>query len=320
MDQKLEKLCEEFISCRDQIRKADKWSNSFLPPICAHLFVSRGKVADISRLQACRNLIKGKTGVFSAFRGTMELSFACMLALEDEPEQALEKTLAAHALLKGEFSSSQYLPLTAFLLKDEPNMEEKVARGKEIYKAMQKNHPFLTSSEDNVFAVMMAFSEKENQQLLTDMENCYTLLKARFKNGNSIQTVSHVLALSEGTPEEKTEKLFALYDELAQSGRKYSKYYELPTLAALAMMPENTRQMAMDMLDADEWLSRQKGYGFWGLPKSTRLMHAAMIVSTAYRSTNTLEAAAMAGTLTMMIAQQIATYSAIAGASSAASH
>ena len=83
-------------------------------------------------------------------------------------------------------------------------------------------------------------------------------------------------------------------------------------------MPVDVRQMAMDMLDVDIWLSRQKGYGFWSLSKHTRLMHAAMIVSNAYTSNPSLDAAAVSGTLSMIISQQIATMAAIAGANAAA--
>lgn len=318
MDPKLQALCEQFIQNRDQIKQAEKFCNTFMPPICAHLYTAKGKAVDAAHLKACRNLIKEKTGVFSNFRGTMELAFSCMLALEDAPEAALESALSAYALLKKEFSISQYLPLAAFLLKDEGNMEEIIARGREMYLSMRKEHPFLTSSEDSVFAVMMALAEKDNAALLKDMEESYALLKEHFRNGNSVQTVSHVLALCDGTPADKAGKLVALYNALRQAGRKYSKYYELPILAALSVLPVDVRQITMDMLDVDEWLSHQKGYGFWGAPKTTRLMHAAMIVSTAYAASPAMNTAAMTGTLTMIISQQIATMAAIAGANAAA--
>lgn len=317
MDPKLQTLCEQFILNRDLVKKTQKMCGIYLPPVCAHLFCTRGKTVDEERLKACLKLIRKKTGVFSNFRSTMELAFACMLSLEEEPELALEKALSAYDLLKKEFMSSQYLPLAAFLLKDETDMAGYIARGREIYLTMRKEHPFLTSTEDSVFAVMMAFSEKDNQTLVEEMEACYTLLKKEFHTGNSVQTVSHVLAISGGTPAEKTGKLIELYEALRQSGLKYSKYYELPTLAAFSTMPVDVRQMAMDMLDVDIWLSRQKGYGFWGLSKHTRLMHAAMIVSNAYTSNPSLDTAAVSCTLSMIISQQIATMAAIAGANAA---
>ena len=317
MEQKLQTNCEQFILNRDLVKKTRKMCGIYLPPVCAHLFCAQGKTVDEERLKACLELIKKRTGVFSNFRGIMELAFACMLALEEEPETALEKALSAYNLLKKEFMASPYLPLAAFLLKDETDVAGHVARGREIYQTMRKEHPFLTSTEDSVFAVMLAFSDKDNQTLIEEMEACYTLLKKDFPYGNSVQTVSHVLAISEGTPAEKSGKLIELFETLKKSGLKYGKYYELPILAALSTMPVDVRQMAMDMLDVDTWLSHQKGYGFWGVAKSTRLMHAAMILSNAYAGNPSLNTAALNGTLTMVISQQMAIMAAIASTNAA---
>ena len=317
MEAKLQALCEQFIRNRDLVKKVRKMCGIYLPPVCAHLFCARGRMVDEERLKACLALLKEKTGVFSNFRGSMELAFACMLSLEEDPEAALEKVLTAYGLLKKEFTTSQYLPLAAFLLKDEGDMAGYVARGREIYQTMRKEHPFLTSTEDSVFAVMLAFSDKDNQSLIEEMETCYGLVKNELRNGNSVQTVSHVLAVSDGDPAQKAGKLLELYRTLRQSGLKYSRYYELPTLAAISTMPVDVRQIAMDMLDVDTWLSHQKGYGFWGLPKSTRLMHAAMIVSNAYAAASSLSTAVVTGTLSMIISQQIAAMAAIAGTNAA---
>ena len=319
MEAKLQALCEQFVQNRDLIKKAEKWVSSFLPPVCAQLYCAKNRVVDAERFKACRSLLKEKTGIFSNFRGTMETAFVCMLALEEDPEAALDNALTAYALLKKEFTASQYLPIAAFLLKDEADPQGIVALGREIYQTMRKEHPFLTSSEDSVFAVLLAQSGKDGAALVEDMEAGYTLLKERFRNGNSVQTVSHVLALAKAAPAEKCTKLIDLFDALRRSGLKYSKYYELPTLAALSTMPVEIRQIVMDMQDVDSWLSQQKGYGFWGLPRQTRLMHAAMIVSNAYTGDPALNTAAFTGTLSMVISQQIATMAAIAGANAAIS-
>lgn len=317
MDPKLQTLCEQFILNRDLVKKVRKMCGIYLPPVCAHLFCAQGKMVDEERLKACLKLIKEKMGIFSSFRSVMELVFACMLSLEEDPEAALEKALSAHDLLKKEFMGSNFLPMAAFLLKDENDVAGNVARGREIYLLMRKEHPFLTSVEDSVFAVMLAFSDKDNQALVEDMEACYALLKKEFRYGDGVQTVSHVLAVSEGTPAEKTGKLLELFHTLRQSGMKYRKYYELPVLAALSTLPVDNRQIAMDMLDVDTWLSRQKGYGFWGLPRSTRLMHAAMIVSNAYASNPSLDVAACTGTLSMLISQQLATMAVVSSTAAA---
>ena len=316
MDTKLQALCEQFIRNRDLIRQNEKWCSTYLPPVCAHLFCAQGKVVDAERLKTCHDLLKERTGFFSNFRGTMETAFVCMLALEEDPGAALEKTLAAYELLKKEFFTSQYLSLAAYLLKDEDDLAGVVARGRRIYEAMRKEHPFLTSSEDSVFAAMLARSEKDDRELIDDMEACYAPLKDHFGSGNSVQTVSHVLALTDGLPRAKADRFIELFESLRRAGIKYSKYYELPTLAALSLMPVDIRQVTADMQEVEVWLSQQKGYGFWGLPRNSRLMHAAMIVSTAYAADPSVGAAAITGTLGMLISQQVATMAAISAAAS----
>lgn len=42
-----------------------------------------------------------------------------------------------------------------------------------IYNKMKKDHPFLTSGEDAVFAVLMAVSEKSDEILMEEMEACH---------------------------------------------------------------------------------------------------------------------------------------------------
>ena len=89
----------------------------------------------------------------------------------------------------------------------------------------------------------------------------------------------HILALSEGSPRYKTDRLIGLFEALRARGVKYGKSYELPVLAALSVLEPDQSEAVSDILRADEFLSAQKGYGFWGLDKRTRLMHAAMLES-----------------------------------------
>ena len=60
------------------------------------------------------------------------------------------------------------------------------------------------------------------------------------------------------------------------------------------------------MMEADGFLAAQKGYGFWGIGRKIRLMHAAMIVSDEYIPHDAVDRAALTGTISLIIAQQIA--------------
>ena len=308
MKASLQALCEQFIRNRDVIKSAWKMGSSYLYPLCANIFCARGAAADEEKLRACRQMLKEKTSVFSNFLGNAQLPLLCLMASDSDPEGKLDRALGIYALLKAHFWTSEYLTLPAVLLADLPQegMEEKIARGRALYQRMKKEHPLLTGGEDSVFAVLMGFCEKSDDELMRDMEDCYGLLKGAFSSGNSAQTASHVLALAQGAPEEKAGRTEQLYRAIVSAGGKYSKTYGLATLAAVAVLDADIALLAADILDVDEFLARQKGYGVFGLDRRSRMMHAALIVSCEYARWQPAETAALTSTLMMIAAQSSA--------------
>ena len=322
MRESLTKKCESFIRNRDIIKANFKWDSVYIVPVCASELTGKNIEADSDRLLQCKKLVDENTGVFSNFRGNVKLPIITKLAQDDYPAQKLENTKKIYEILKKYFWGSQYLTLVATILADMVYVDEAdryASRGKKIYELMKKEHPFLTSGEDGVFAVLMAFSEKEDSELIADMEACYAILKGQFSSSNSVQSLSHVLALSDGTPEEKCKKVFALNQELKNSGRKYGTYYELAVLGAVSLVSDDVKALAEDMLSVDGFLANQKGYGFFGIDKKTRLMHAAMLVASDYSKEGNTETAAITGTLAMVAAQQAAMCAVIASSAAAAS-
>lgn len=77
-----------------------------------------------------------------------------------------------------------------------------------------------------------------------------------------------------------------------------------------------------DIIAADDYLAGQKGYGLFGVGRKQRLMHAAMIVSSAYKADDGKQAmstAAIGGTISMIVAQEAAMCAAIAASAAASS-
>ncbi len=321
MTDRLQTLCSEFIQNRDAVKKAFKMEFSAIYPICASIFCSRGKSADPEMLSDCRSLLKQKTSIFSNFRGSLTAPLCSMLSAGGAPEGKLDQAIENYAILKGQFLGSQYLALVAFLLADlgvAGQTDSLAERGKAIYRRMKEEHPFLTSGEDSVLAVLMAFSDRSNDALVEDMENCYQLLKNRFYASNAVQSVSHVLALAPGEPRKKVERMIALLDGITAAGGKYGKNYELSALAALSILEGPTEQFVSEMMEVDAFLARQKGYGFLSCDRKTRMMHAAMLVSSLHQpepesaaladraARTATENAPLTATLAMIAAQQAA--------------
>ena len=317
--------CELFIENREVVKKAFLMENSCFYPVCAMLFTEQNKAADLEALKDCRAILKKKTGAFSSFRGTAISSIITMLAIDNDPESRLEKAMSLHKDLRKHFYSSEYLPVAAMMLSDivapENNAEVSCRAGK-IYGLMKSDHPFLTSSEDSVFAIMLALSSLSDDEIIRETEECYVKLKERFKSRNAVQSLSHVLALyndSAYTASDRCRNTIALYDTLREKGIKYGTEYELATLGTLAMLDCSIDETVADLEEVDDFLSNQSGYGFFGATKKERLTHAAMIV-VSERSDNTraMNATAIGNVISMVAAHQAATCAVIMAASAAA--
>ena len=323
MKESLLSLCESFIQNRDAVKSAFGWDSAYIYPVCAAIFTDKRLPADPGRMKECRAMLKEATGIFSNFRGTARLAMISLLAADADPGEKLQRSLSAYATLKERFLASQYLPVASMIIADlaEPERFTKIAeRTRRIYERMKQEHPLLTSSEDSVFCALLALSDLPDAQIVEKTERCYTLLKPRFFSGNAVQSLSHVLALGDAEPESGCERTLALFEELKRMGYPYGVRYELPTLGVLALIPEDIPTIAGNVTDAADWLKQQRGYGFFGVGRAQRLMHAGMLVTSDYLGAQkrpSMTSAAIGATISLIAAQQAAICAAIAASSAA---
>lgn len=300
----LQTLCDQFLQNRNAIKAAFKWHSGYMVPVCAHLFSANGKMADGNALLRCKNVVKNGSKWYSSFRGNVNLPLLCVLSMAEDPISAFRRIDETYRAYRTHFPASDHLALAAVLSPADADAQRLSLRAKGLWDLIRKEHPFLTGPEDALFCLLLARMEKTDDALLRDMEESYLLLKSRFGNVNWTQSVSHILALQSRTPAEKTARLFALYDSISLAGGKYGKAYELPALAAFSAVDADVRAAAMDVMDVDLFLSEQEGYGFFGMGRQTRLMHAIMIVSGEYARTAAMDSALLSSMLSLIIAQQ----------------
>lgn len=322
MKEQTRRNCERLIENRDRIKSVFSWDSRLLHLTCASIFTAKGRTVDESVLEDCKNLLKQEVGVFSNFRGAARSPISAMLATSADPKQALENGLLAYQLLKKDFRTSSYLPLAAMILAQmaPPSRYEGIAsRTRALYDRMKREHPFLTSGEDSTFCALMALSEKTDDEMIEDAEQCYRILKPNFFSSNAVQSLSHVLALCDGRPDTKCKKTMELFEKLKAAGRRYGTDYELPTLGVLAMSGGNPDEIVQEIAEIDDWLSRQKGFGlFSGIAKKQRLMYAGIVAQRDYLKEETMQTAAVNGTISLIIAQEATMYAAVAASSAAA--
>lgn len=311
MRDSLQNKCDKFIRIRDDIKKAARWGDNMIVPVCANIYVEADKEFDREKFLQCKELLEQETGFFSKFRGNSRLPVICMLSISDNPKQKLADTLAIYEELKNSFFQTEYLALVATILSDMISVDEApvyAQRGRRLYDCMKEEHPFLTAAEDSVFAVLLAFSDKEDKVMIEEMELIYDEMKKSYSNSNAVQSLSHILSLTEGNYREKCDRVNQIFFYLSMMGKKYGKYHELSVLGACAILDVSIENMVADMMDAESFLAKQKGYGVFGLDKKTRLMHAAMIAIDEYsakaKALGSGTTAAVTGTLALVAAQQ----------------
>ena len=321
MKARINQITQDFIENRDTIKKAIKMESSYIYPVAANIFCAAGVKADADKLTGCKKIIKKNAGFASYLKGNIMTIFAAKLCVSDDPEAQFDKVMDMYGILKAHFKRSEYLALLATLLAEKTTPEEadRIAeRGRALYDMMKKEHPILTSSEDNVMAGFMAFSGKSDKQLIDDAEKCYDLLRKKFSDKNTVQTVSHILAMTDGASEDKVNRLFKMFDMFIASGRKFGKHYELSTLAAISIIEADEKELVDTAVEIDRLLDGQKGYGALSLDKKTRLMHAAMLTADLYEDSDNALAAVSAAALAIIAAQQAAMYAALTASAAAA--
>ncbi len=253
-----QKESELFADNLNVMKKAFRLDGSLMQMCCAVMFAAAGRVADSDQLKQCRKLLHEKEGAFSPFRGISEAAEVCQLALSGNPERTLDNSLTAYKLLKKELKAGRYLPLAAMLLaqqKEPYEYEETAVRAGRIYKKMKQEHRMLTGTEDAAICVLMALSERRDDDLIADMEDCYEILKPKFFYANQVQALSGVLALYTEQPEEKCRHVLDLYEAIRAAGRRYGTDHELATLGLPVTLYEDMQEAAADIISLDAQLA-----------------------------------------------------------------
>ena len=313
--------CKNLIKNKETMKSAFAWEDGLTHLACAGIFINKEQTANEEMLLQCKDILKRNTGIFSNFKSTAKPMIVAMLAANENPQLLMERGLKVYDLLKEEFMSSVYLPIAAMIIAqyaDEARYAELAQRTRRIYKQMRADHPFLTSGEDSTFCALMALLDKPDEVLLGDAEECYKILKNNFFSSNAVQSLSHVLAMCDGEPENKCQKTMELFQKLKEAGHKYGTSYELPTLGVLAMADGNQDEIAAEMAEIDQWLSEQKGFGFFSsISAKQRLMYAGMITQQDYINDKMMQSAAVNGVISLIVAQQAAMCAAITASAAA---
>ena len=303
--------CELFTENRNVIHKASFLEDGMLTAVAGALYAENDKKADPDFYKECKKVLRSKEGIFSVLRGHNETVIAARMAISGDPDGYLEKLEKANELInQGKFFESEYRALAAMAIVESDKVseaEEVVEKTYELIKEMKKKHPFLTSDEDTSFVVLLAMTGRDNEDILSELEENFQTLKAKFTfHDNSVYSLAQVVTAFEGNASEKCEKVLALYDAFKELGVKYGKSYELASLGTLLDVDMSSSELAAEVIDVADFLKGKKGFGMLDMSKQTRLMFGTMIVSSCYSKNGNAGASVVGGTIASIIAEQIA--------------
>jgi len=295
MDHQIERKCSELIENYSILASGNKLEFTEMVLACAGIFLAAGKRPDIGRIDECKKLLKSKTGVFSNFRGMDEILIRCKMALSDDPALYFENLEKAYQRIKTFFSGEQTVLAAMILAEQGATSEGLEEKTKQIYKEMKEAHPWLTSENDLPFAALMAVSGRDASAVYAEAEEIYSLLKGKLHaDRDTLQMLSHILAIRNGRTEDKCEKLCAIAGGLKEAGHSLGSGSRLAILGILADSGLPTDALIGHICDADDYLKQYKPFhGLLGVGRECRRMFAVQMVQASLSAEDSLGVSAM---------------------------
>lgn len=325
--QMLDERCQLLVENVVAIRRNYRWIYAMSQSLCAMIFTLRGEAVDLDKMEQCQKIIKANTGPLSNFRGTLSPILSSLLCAREDPQSTFEHTIAVYRSLKEDgFHSGQYLAMTAYTIashtEKQGDYSDVVDKLRHIYRAIKAEHPLLTSSQDYGFLAILALSDQNTEDLVAEAEACYEQLKRGVFSNNAIHTVCQLLALGNGSTEEKCNRVDALLETFKEKHHRFGSGTELIGIGILALIDEDLDVLTDKVIEISETLKQQKGFRTLEATKPQRLMYASALVSQDYLDQMKMREAETAVTYQVsqaILAMEMAMIGAIAASAAAAS-
>ena len=324
MDRQIESKCLGLVENYRILAAGNKLEFTEMNLACAGIYLAAGVKPDLDRLKECKKLLKSRAGIFSNFRGSDELLVRCKMALSRDPAAYFDHLESEYRRIKTFFSGEQTV-LAAMILAEQGSSEGLAEKTKQIYQDMKTAHPWLTSENDLPFAALMAVTGRDSVSVYAEAEEIYEILKKNLRaDRDTLQMLSHILAIRSGRADAKCEKLCALAGGLKAARHSLGRGSRLAILGLLADSGLPAEALVERICETDDFLKQHKPFrGLFGVGREGRRMYAAQMVHTALSGEDSFGASAMMAAsvelaiVTMILVMIIVSSSA---ASSTASH
>ena len=231
---------ERYVEALEAIKTATKWelTDDFRRLMAVH-YAIHDTPFEASRFSNARDVLKQKTKMFSKFRGSQNLVWLSFLdAKYEDIGTAIDEALRLDTLLdRKHFRFSSLRPFLANQLINVEEPDRRLDEATELYQTFKRHHPWLTSEEDLLSALVLVQAFDDIIDLNERIKQHYALLKGRLPKSNELQLVSHLLTFSESEPEETVSRLLTWKSQLDEVHISIRREH-LPALALLSIVTE----------------------------------------------------------------------------------
>lgn len=245
-----------YLEALEGIRGATKWFTDDFRRLMAINYAMHDAPFDSKRFEHAQAVLKQKTGMFSKFRGSNNFVWLSFLdAKYEDIEPAIDEVLRLDTLLdRKHFRFSMLRPFIASQLINVDEPERRLDEASALYQTFKRNHPWLTSEEDLLSALVLVQAFDDHDALSQRIETYYEALKAQLPRSNELQLVSHLFAFSELSPDEVVTRFLDWHNWLKKQSIAV-KNEHLPPLALLAIVAvpnDNDKRDLIDITNAEK--------------------------------------------------------------------
>ncbi len=250
MASNINQIVNEYTNIFTQLKRKLTWkvADSRSLMLVSSLYVMKEKPFDFDRFITISDYIKKNVGLFSTLRSAQRYTTAAMLDIRyDQPKKQFQEYLDVYEqLIKGGFRRGPFTYIAALsLLEVDPSKREQlIERSMAVYKAMKKDHYFLTGESDYPLALHLARGEELIEDLMNKIGYLYKKLNQEgFRKGNDLKLMSHILSLQSDVDRDVIiDRVIRLRDDFTRAGRKVKPLF-YPVIGVLSILEDCSKQV-----------------------------------------------------------------------------
>ena len=292
---------------------------------CASAFIGQDHSVSLEHLRDAKKIVRSNTRLFSTLgRGNASQVVAATISMSPDPHAAMDSIRKIHKALDKKFFNSDYLVLAATMIYKncEPqDYDRMIARVREIYTLLRRDHPMITGREDLANCVLMAISEYSPDQIARRCEEDFQALRSFYRLKNRIQYMACISSVFDGRSDEKASRISSAQKALRQEKIRFNgDAFSIIAAVAMLVREEDIEKVAEIISDTSRKWKNIRGMGAMGAGKRIRDMIACAIVIDAYAndSNGQVRDTAISAIISAIIAVEVAIISSAAAASAAA--